>query len=145
MRTTFIAKPAEIDRKWYVIDAEGLVLGRLASETAKILLGKTKPIFTPHVDTGDFVIIVNADKVVFTGNKLDQKVYRSHSGYTGGLKEKPLRTLFEKNPEDVVYRAVKGMLPKNVLGRQMFKKLKVYAGAEHNHEAQKPEALSIGL
>ncbi|MGD9567258.1 MAG: 50S ribosomal protein L13 [Sedimentibacter sp.] len=135
----FLAKPNEVNRAWYVIDAEGKTLGRLATEVAKILRGKHKAIYTPHVDTGDFVIIVNADKVVLTGKKLDQKMYRHHSLYPGGLKETPYRKLFETKPEQPVYLAVKGMLPKNSLGRQMLKKLKVYAGPEHNHQAQKPE------
>ena len=136
---SFLAKPNEVSRAWYVIDAEGKTLGRLATEVAKILRGKHKAIYTPHVDTGDFVIVVNADKVVLTGKKLDQKLYRHHSLYPGGLKETPYRRLFETKPEQPVYLAVKGMLPKNSLGRQMLKKLKVYAGPEHNHQAQKPE------
>ncbi|MCF6463015.1 50S ribosomal protein L13 [Clostridium sp. Cult1] len=136
---SYMAKPNEIDRKWYLIDAEGKVLGRLASEVASILRGKNKPIYTPHVDTGDFVIIINADKVKLTGKKLDQKEYRYHTGYPGGLKSVPYRRMMGKNPEKAIQLAVKGMLPKNSLGRQMFKKLKVYSGPEHNHEAQKPE------
>lgn len=136
---SFLAKPNEVSRAWYVIDAEGKTLGRLATEVAKILRGKHKAIYTPHVDTGDFVIVVNADKVVLTGKKLDQKLYRHHSLYPGGLKETPYRRLFETKPEQPVYLAVKGMLPKNSLGRKMLKKLKVYAGPEHNHQAQKPE------
>jgi large subunit ribosomal protein L13 len=136
---SYMAKPNEIDRKWYLIDAEGKVLGRLASEVASILRGKNKPIYTPHVDTGDFVIIINADKVKLTGKKLDQKEYRYHTGYPGGLKSVPYRRMMSKNPEKAIQLAVKGMLPKNSLGRQMFKKLKVYSGPEHNHEAQKPE------
>ena len=143
LRSTYIAKPADIQRKWYVVDAEGQTLGRLASEVAKILRGKNKPIYTPHVDTGDHVIIVNADKINVTGKKLDQKIYRRHSGYVGGLKETTLRVMLDKKPADVFYHAVKGMLPKNVLGRQMLKKLKVYAGPTHDHQAQKPEALEI--
>ena len=136
---SYMAKPNEVERKWYVIDAEGKVLGRLASEVASILRGKNKPIYTPHVDTGDFVIIINADKVKLTGKKLDQKEYRYHTGYPGGLKSVPYRRMMSKNPEKAIQLAVKGMLPKNSLGRQMFKKLKVYSGPEHNHEAQKPE------
>ena len=135
----FLAKPNEVIRAWYVIDAEGKTLGRLATEVAKILRGKHKAIYTPHVDTGDFVIIINAEKVVLTGKKLDQKMYRHHSFYPGGLKETPYRRLFETKPDQPVYLAVKGMLPKNSLGRQMLKKLKVYAGPEHDHQAQKPE------
>ncbi|CCQ93517.1 ribosomal protein L13 [[Clostridium] ultunense Esp] len=136
---SYMAKPNEIERKWYLIDAEGKVLGRLASEVASILRGKNKPIYTPHVDTGDFVIIINADKVKLTGKKLDQKQYRYHTGYPGGLKSVPYRRMMSKNPEKAIQLAVKGMLPKNSLGRQMFRKLKVYSGPEHNHEAQKPE------
>lgn len=140
---SFIAKPHEVERKWYVIDAEGKVLGRLASEVAKILRGKHKPTYTPHVDTGDHVIIINADKVVLTGKKLEQKLYRHHSLYPGGLKEVPYKRLMVENPEKAVYLAVKGMLPKNSLGRKMLKKLRVYRGTEHNHEAQKPEVYEI--
>jgi len=136
---SFIAKPHEVERKWYVIDAEGKTLGRLASEVASILRGKKKPIYTPHVDTGDYVIIVNADKIVVTGNKMKQKVYKRHTGYPGGLKEITLEKLLAKKPEEVLKHAIKGMLPKGRLGRQMFTKLKVYAGPEHNHQAQKPE------
>ncbi len=136
---SFLAKPNEVVRAWYVIDAEGKTLGRLATEVAKILRGKHKATYTPHVDTGDFVIIVNAEKVVLTGKKLDQKLYRHHSLYPGGLKEIPYRNLFEKKPTQPVYLAVKGMLPKNSLGRKMLKKLKVYAGPEHNHQAQQPQ------
>ncbi|SHJ96325.1 LSU ribosomal protein L13P [Geosporobacter subterraneus DSM 17957] len=140
---SFMAKPLEIERKWYVIDADGKPLGRLASEVASILRGKKKPIFTPHVDTGDFVIIVNAEKVLFTGKKLDKKLYRHHTGHPGGLKEVTARELMAKKPEQALKLAIKGMLPKNSLGRQMFTKLKVYAGAEHNHQAQQPEVLDI--
>ncbi|SCG84069.1 50S ribosomal protein L13 [Proteiniborus sp. DW1] len=140
---SFIAKPNEIERKWYVIDAEGKTLGRLSSEIASILRGKHKPIYTPHVDTGDYVIVINAEKVVMTGKKLEQKAYRYHTGYPGGLKEIPYSTLIEKNPEKIISLAVKGMLPKNSLGRAMFKKLKVYKGSEHKHEAQKPEVYEI--
>ena len=140
---TFIPKTADIDRKWYVVDAEGLVLGRLASEVANILRGKNKPIYTPNMDTGDYVIIVNAGKVVLTGKKLDQKIYYHHSGYAGGLKETKYRKLLAEKPEFAVQHAVKGMLPKGPLGRQMAKKLKVFAGAEHGMEAQKPEVLDL--
>lgn len=140
---TFMAKPHEVERKWYVVDASGKTLGRLASEVAKILRGKHKPIYTPHVDTGDHVIIINAEKVHLTGKKLDQKVYRRHSGYPGGLKEIKYRELMQTKPEFVVYEAVRGMLPHNSLGRKMIKKLRVYAGPNHNHEAQKPEVLEI--
>lgn len=136
---SYIAKPNEVERKWYVIDAEGKVLGRLASEIASILRGKNKPIYTPHVDTGDFVIVINADKVVLTGKKLEQKYYRYHTGYPGGLKEISYERMMSEKPEKVIQQAVKGMLPKNSLGRQMFRKLKVYRGPEHKNEAQKPE------
>ena len=140
---TFMASPATIDRKWYVVDAEGMTLGRLASEVAKVLRGKNKPIFTPHMDTGDYVIIVNAEKVKVTGKKLDQKIYYHHSGYVGGLKETTLKEKLAKKPEQVIELAVKGMLPKGPLGRQMYRKLFVYAGPEHNHAAQKPETLTF--
>ena len=140
---TFMASPATIDRKWYVVDAEGMTLGRLASEVAKVLRGKNKPIFTPHIDTGDYVIVVNAAKVKVTGKKLDQKVYYHHSDYVGGMKEAALREKMAKKPEDVITLAVKGMLPKGPLGRAMIKKLHVYAGPEHNHAAQKPEVLEL--
>ncbi|WDV45377.1 50S ribosomal protein L13 [Clostridiaceae bacterium M8S5] len=140
---SFIAKPHEVERKWYVVDAEGKTLGRLASEVAKILRGKNKPVYTPHVDTGDFVIIINAEKIELTGKKLDQKLYRYHTGHPGGLKEIPYKNLMKNKPEFVIEHAVKGMLPKNSLGRKMIKKLKVYRGAEHNHAAQKPEVLEI--
>ena len=140
---SFMAKTNEIDRKWYVIDAEGKVLGRLATEIATILSGKNKPIYTPHVDTGDFVIVINADKIKLTGKKLEQKAYRYHTGYPGGLREVPYSRLMEKNPERIISLAVKGMLPKNSLGRSMFKKLKVYKGTEHKHQAQKPEVYEI--
>ena len=140
---TFMASPATIDRKWYVVDAEGKTLGRLASEVAKVLRGKNKPIFTPHIDTGDYVIVVNADKIKVTGKKLDQKVYYNHSDYVGGMKETTLREKMAKKPEDVIYLAVKGMLPKGPLGREMITKLHVYAGADHKHQAQKPEVLEI--
>ena len=140
---TFMASPATIDRKWYVVDAAGMTLGRLASEVAKVLRGKNKPIFTPHIDTGDYVIIVNADKVKVTGKKLDQKIYYHHSDYVGGMKEATLREKLAKKPEQVVELAVKGMLPKGPLGRQMYRKLFVYAGPEHKHAAQKPETLTF--
>ena len=140
---TFMASPATIERKWYVVDAEGQTLGRLASEVAKVLRGKNKPIFTPHVDTGDYVIIINAEKVTVSGKKLDQKKYHHHSDYVGGMKETTLREKLAKKPEEVVELAVKGMLPKGPLGRQMYKKLFVYAGPEHKHAAQKPEVLTF--
>ena len=140
---TFMASPATIDRKWYVVDAEGMTLGRLASEVAKVLRGKNKPIFTPHIDTGDYVIVVNAEKVKVTGKKLDQKVYYHHSGYVGGLKETTLREMLNKHPERVIEFAVKGMRPKGPLGREMYTKLFVYAGPDHKHVAQKPEALTF--
>ena len=140
---TFIPKTADIDRKWYVVDAEGMVLGRLASQVANILRGKNKPIYTPNMDTCDYVIIVNASKAVLTGKKLDQKVYYHHSGYAGGLKETKYRKLMAEKPEFAVRHAVVGMLPKGPLGRQMAKKLKVYAGAEHDQAAQKPEVLDL--
>lgn len=141
--STFVAKPAEVVRKWYVVDAEGHTLGRLATEIAKVLTGKNKPEYTPFVDTGDFVIVVNADKIRLTGNKMNQKVYRHHTGYPGGLKEVSIKNMLEKHPERVVEKAVKGMLPKTKLGRQMYRKLKVYAGPEHTHQAQQPETLEI--
>ena len=140
---TFMANPASVERKWYVVDAEGVTLGRLASEIAKVLRGKNKPIFTPHEDTGDYVIVVNAEKVSVTGKKLDQKMYYSHSDYVGGLKETTLKDMLQKYPERVVEHAVKGMLPKGSLGRQMYQKLFVYAGPEHKHAAQKPEELKF--
>ncbi len=140
---TFMASPATIDRKWYVVDAEGKTLGRLASEVAKVLRGKNKAIFTPHIDTGDYVIVVNADKVKVTGKKLDQKIYYHHSDYIGGMKETTLREMMNKHPERVIEYAVKGMLPKGPLGRQMYTKLFVYAGLDHKHAAQKPETLEF--
>ncbi|MFR2891708.1 50S ribosomal protein L13 [Peptoniphilus grossensis] len=136
---SYMAKANEVERKWYVIDAEGKVLGRLASEIASVLRGKRKPIFTPHVDCGDFVIVINADKVVLTGDKLNQKIHAYHTGYPGGRKEVVYAEMMEKRPEKVIELAVKGMLPKSRLGRQMIKKLKVYAGPEHPHAAQSPE------
>ena len=140
---SFMASPATIERKWYVVDAEGCTLGRLASEVAKVLRGKNKPEYTPHVDTGDYVIVVNADKISVTGKKLDQKVYYHHSDYVGGMKETTLREMMAKKPEKVVELAVKGMLPKGPLGRAMIKKLHVYAGPEHANQAQKPEVLTF--
>ena len=140
---TFMASPATIDRKWYVVDATDMTLGRLASEVAKVLRGKNKPIFTPHIDCGDNVIVINAEKIKVTGKKMDQKVYYHHSDYVGGLKEATLREKVAKKPEQVIELAVKGMLPKGPLGRQMFTKLHVYAGPEHKHEAQKPEVLTF--
>ena len=138
-----MANPAKIERKWYVVDATGLTLGRLASEVAKVLRGKNKPTFTPHIDTGDYVIVVNAEKIAVTGKKLDQKMYYHHSDYVGGMKETTLREMMAKKPERVIELAVKGMLPKGPLGRQMYTKLHVYAGAEHDHAAQKPEVLTF--
>ena len=140
---SFMANPAKVERKWYVVDATGYTLGRLASEVAKVLRGKNKPIFTLHIDTGDYVIIVNAEKIKVTGKKLDQKIYYHHSDYVGGMKETTLREMLAKKPEKVVELAVKGMLPKGPLGREMFTKLHVYAGAEHPHTAQKPEVLTF--
>ena len=140
---TFMANPATIERKWYVIDASGQNLGRLSSEVAKILRGKNKPDFTPHEDTGDYVIVVNAEKIKVTGKKLNQKIYYHHSAYVGGMKETDLKTMIAKKPEKVIELAVKGMLPKGPLGRKMIKKMFVYAGPEHPHQAQKPEALEI--
>lgn len=137
---TFMASPSTIERKWYVVDATDKTLGRMATEIAAVLRGKHKPTFTPHIDTGDNVIVINADKIKVTGKKLDQKVYYNHSGYVGGMKEQTLKEKLAKKPEQVVELAVKGMLPKGPLGRQMFKKLFVYAGPEHPHAAQKPEA-----
>ena len=140
---SFMASPSTIERKWYVVDATGHTLGRLASEIASILRGKNMPTYTPHIDTGDYVIVVNADKIQVTGKKLDQKVYYNHSDYVGGMKETTLREKMAKKPEDVIYLAVKGMLPKGPLGREMITKLHVYAGADHKHQAQKPEVLEI--
>lgn len=143
MQTTFMANPDKIERKWYVVDAEGCTLGRLASGVASVLRGKNKPEFTPHVDTGDYVIIVNADKIKVTGRKLDDKIYYNHSKYVGGMRETTLRELLAKKPEKVMELAVKGMLPKGPLGREMYRKLFVYAGPEHKHAAQKPEVLKF--
>ena len=140
---SFMASPSTIERKWYVVDATGHTLGRLSSETAKVLRGKNKPTFTPHIDTGDYVIVVNADKIEVTGKKLDQKIYYNHSDYVGGMKETTLRELMAKKPEKVIELAVKGMLPKGPLGRSMIKKLHVYAGPDHEQQAQKPEALEF--
>ncbi len=140
---TFMASPSTIERKWYVVDATGYTLGRLASEVAKVLRGKNKPIFTPHVDTGDYVIIVNADKIKVTGKKLNQKIYYHHSDYVSGMKETSLKEMLAKKPEKVLELAVKGMLPNGKLGREMYTKLFVYAGAEHPHAAQKPETLTF--
>ncbi len=140
---TFMASPATIDRKWYVVDATDKTLGRLSSEIAKVLRGKNKAIFTPHIDTGDYVIVINAEKIKVTGKKLDQKIYYHHSDYVGGMKEATLREKLNKKPEQVIELAVKGMLPKGPLGREMYSKLHVYAGAEHPHAAQKPEVLEF--
>ncbi len=140
---SYLAKTNEVDRKWYEIDAEGKVLGRLASEVATILMGKNKPIYTPHVDTGDFVIIINADKIKLTGNKINQLNHTYHTGYPGGLKEVPYKRLMEEKPERIIELAVKGMLPKNKIGRQMITKLKIYRGAEHKHQAQQPEIYEL--
>ena len=140
---SFMASPSTVERKWYVVDAEGKTLGRLASEVANVLRGKNKPTYTPHIDTGDYVIVVNAEKIQVTGKKLDQKIYYHHSDYVGGMKEATLKEMMQKKPEFVITHAVKGMLPKGPLGRQMLKKLHVYAGPEHNHAAQKPETLDI--
>lgn len=140
---TYMAKPAEVERKWYVVDATGIPLGRMASQVAMVLRGKNKPTFTPNVDTGDFVIVLNAEKVQLTGKKLEQKLYRYHTGYVGGLKEIKYKNIMEENPEFAVIKAVKGMLPKNSLGRAMITKLKVFRGAEHDHQAQQPIELKI--
>ena len=140
---SFMANAQSVERKWYVVDAEGQTLGRLTSEIAKVLRGKNKPIYTPHVDTGDYVIVINADKIQVTGKKLDQKIYYHHSDYVGGMKETTLRVMLDKKPTEVIRLAVKGMLPKGTLGRHMLDKLHVYAGPEHNHAAQKPEVLEI--
>ena len=140
---TFSAKKSDNPQKWYLVDANGAVLGRLASQVAHRLRGKHNPKFTPHVDTGDWVIVINAEKIVLTGRKMDQKTYYRHSGYTGGLKQMSAKELLEKKPEELVRSAVKGMLPKNKLGRQLFKKLKVYTGNAHPHEAQQPEVIKI--
>lgn len=141
--TTHTVTPDQITRRWYLVDAEGQTLGRLASRIAQILRGKHKPIYTPHLDTGDHVVVVNAEKVRLTGKKIDQKRYYKHSGYPGGLKEIPVRRMLEKHPERVIENAVRGMMPKGKLGRAMIKKLRVYAGAEHPHDAQQPVAIDI--
>lgn len=140
---SYMASPETVERKWYVVDAEGHTLGRLTSEIAKILRGKNKPVYTPHVDTGDYIIVVNAEKIKVTGKKLEQKIYYNHSDYVGGMKETTLKEMLDKKPENVITLAVKGMLPKGPLGRSMIKKLHVYAGPEHNNAAQKPEVLEI--
>ncbi len=140
---TYIPKLAEIERKWHLVDAEGKILGRLASRIAQILSGKDKPIYTPHLDVGDFVVVINAEKVKVTGGKEEKKIYYRHTGYPGGLKERTYEELLSKKPQDIIRKAVRGMLPKNKLGRQMFKKLKVYTGSEHPHQAQSPEKLDF--
>ena len=140
---SYMASPSDVERKWYVVDAEGKTLGRLSTEIANVLRGKKKPIYTPHIDTGDYVIVVNAEKVVTTGKKLNQKIYYHHSDYVGGMKETTLKEMINKKPEYVITHAVKGMLPKGPFGRQMLKKLFVYAGPDHKHTAQKPETLDI--
>ena len=140
---TYMPNPQTVERKWYVVDAEGQTLGRLCSEVAKVLRGKNKPIFTPHADCGDYVIVINAEKINVTGKKLDQKIYYHHSDYVGGMKETKLKDMLIKHPERVIELGVKGMLPKGPLGRQMYKKLFVYAGADHKHEAQQPETLTF--
>ena len=140
---SYMASAANVERKWYVVDAADQTLGRLSSEIAKVLRGKNKPTYTPHIDTGDYVIVVNADKIIVTGKKLDQKIYYHHSDYVGGMKETTLKEMLAKKPENVITLAVKGMLPKGPLGRSMLKKLHVYAGPEHDHAAQKPEVLEI--
>ncbi|MFL6033039.1 MAG: 50S ribosomal protein L13 [Rubrobacteraceae bacterium] len=140
---SYMARPLEVERKWYVVDAEGQTLGRLATEIATILRGKNKPQYTPHVDTGDFVVVVNAEKVVVTGRKAEQKVYRRHSGYPGGLKETSYEQMMERRPTEILRRAVKGMMPKNRLARQQLRKLKIYAGPEHPHAAQNPQPYEV--
>lgn len=142
---TFSAKKQDVERTWYLIDASGKVLGRLASHVAKVLRGKTKAIYTPHVDTGDYVVVINADKIRLTGKKMENKVYHRHSGYPGGLKSTSAKTVLATKPEKLLKHAVKGMLPKNPLGRKMFKKLKVYAGPDHPHQAQQPQPLEISV
>ena len=143
VQPSYSAKKGEITREWYIVDAEGQTLGRLASKVAKILQGKHKPIYTPHIDTGDFVIIINAEKINVTGDKANTKVYRNHSGYPGGLKEISYKRLLEKQPEQIIKYAIKGMMPKTILGKQMLKKLKVYAGPNHPHQAQKPKEIDL--
>jgi large subunit ribosomal protein L13 len=143
MMKSYMARPLEVERKWYVVDAEGQTLGRLATEIATILRGKNKPQYTPHVDTGDFVVVVNAEKVAVTGRKAEQKVYRRHSGYPGGLKETSYEQMMERRPTEILRRAVKGMMPKNRLARQQLRKLKIYAGPEHPHAAQNPQPYEV--
>ena len=143
MKNSFMQKKETVERNWYVIDAEGVSLGRLATRVADVLRGKHKPTYTPHIDCGDFVIVINASKVNLTGNKLDDKMYYNHSGHTGGLRERTAREMKEKYPEEMIERAIKGMLPKGRLGRQMYRKLFVYAGEEHPHMAQKPVKMDI--
>jgi large subunit ribosomal protein L13 len=143
MMKSYMARPLEVERKWYVVDAEGQTLGRLATEVARILRGKNKPQYTPHVDTGDFVVVVNAEKVVVTGRKAEQKVYRRHSGYPGGLKTTTYEQMLERRPTEILRRAVKGMMPKTRLARQQLRKLKIYAGSEHPHAAQNPQTLEV--
>ncbi len=140
---TYIPKPSEIERKWYLVNAEGKILGRLSSRIAQILSGKDKPIYTPHMDVGDFVVVINAEKVKVTGNKEEKKIYYRHTGYPGGLKERTYQEQLDKEPQDIIRMAVRGMLPKSKLGRHMFQKLKVYAGPQHPHQAQKPEQLDL--
>jgi large subunit ribosomal protein L13 len=140
---TYVVKESDVERQWYVVDAEGQTLGRLASKISRVLRGKHKPIYSPHLDVGDFVIVVNADKIVVTGRKMDQKMYYRHTGYPGGLRETNLRDMLGRHPTNAVKFAVRGMLPKNRLGRRIFKKLKVYAGPEHPHQAQQPKALEL--
>jgi large subunit ribosomal protein L13 len=140
---TYNAKPGEIERRWYVVDADGQILGRLATQIAETLRGKGKPQYTPHVDTGDFVVVVNAEKIAVTGNKLEEKMYHRHSGYPGGLKSRPLRDELQRRPTEVIRKAVKGMLPRNRLGRAQIRKLKIYAGPDHPHEAQAPQELKL--
>jgi large subunit ribosomal protein L13 len=143
MMKSYMARPLEVERRWYVVDAEGRTLGRLATEIARILRGKNKPQYTPHVDTGDFVVVVNAEKVVVTGKKAEQKVYRRHSGYPGGLKETSYERMMERRPTEILRRAVKGMMPKTRLARQQLRKLKIYAGPEHPHAAQSPQQYEV--
>jgi large subunit ribosomal protein L13 len=140
---SYMARPLEVERKWHVIDAEGQTLGRLATEIARLLRGKNKPQYTPHVDTGDFVVVVNAEKVVVTGKKAEQKVYYRHTGYPGGLRETSYETMLERKPTEILRKAVRGMMPRTRLGRQQFRKLKIYAGPEHPHEAQAPEPYEV--
>lgn len=141
--STYYAKPGEVEREWLLVDAEGMVLGRLAAQVAQILKGKNKPTYTPNVDVGDFVVVINADKIRLTGKKAEEKIYYSHSGFPGGLKAVPFKRMLEKHPERIIEKAVKGMLPKNTLGRAMNRKLKVYAGADHPHEAQNPRKIEL--